>query len=327
MNDTNEFIKKHLNKIVCGDALQTLKRFPDECIDCIVTSPPYYALRDYGRRNQIGLESSFNEYLNKLLAVFDEVKRALKPQGTCWVVLGDTYGGSSSAENLRKSQHEKRKTVFQPNASSSANTLSNLPRGKDKYKKSLLQIPSRFSVAMIERGWLLRNEVIWHKPNVQPSSVTDRFTVDFEKIYFFAKNSRYYFNQQFEPLGNKERLQRRFLNPDNAQKYRDITFSAINQNSIEGSRVRMLERGARNKRCVWKIGTSNYSGGHYATFPEKLVETPIQAGCPRSGVVLDPFIGSGTTALTAKRFHRKFIGIELNSEYAKIARSRLANQR
>lgn len=316
MNNSNAFIEKHLNKIICGDALSTLKKFPAETIDCVITSPPYYVLRDYGVKNQIGQEAYFNEYLDRLNAVFDEVKRILKPTGTCWVVLGDTYGKSSILGNTQNRRREsvKRKTFT---------GLPRFSRNQNNYRKSLLQIPARFSIAMIESGWILRNEIIWHKPNAQPSSAVDRFTVDFEKIYFFVKSRKYRFNQQFEPLVNTERLKRRFLNPDNRQKYGGIAFSAVNQNSVERRRLRMLERGVRNKRCVWRIGTTNFSGQHYATFPERLIETPVKAGCLAGGIVLDPFMGSGTTALVAKKAGRNFIGIELNWRYVALAEKRL----
>lgn len=314
MKTSDNFIKQNLNKIICGGALMTLKKFPDESIDCIVTSPPYWSLRDYGVKNQIGLEKDFNEYLSRLIAVFDEIKRILKPAGTCWVVLGDTYGGSGTGGNL---QNRKKEAILKKKKAG----LQKFS-GVSNYRKSLLQLPSRFSVTMIKRGWILRNEIIWHKPNVQPSSAIDRFTVDFEKIYFFVKSRKYYFSRQFEPLENKERLKRRFINPGNKQKYRHISFSSINQSNIEKRRKRMLDRGARNKRCVWKIGTSSFSGQHFATFPEKLIETPVKAGCPEGGIVLDPFIGSGTTAVVAKKLERKFIGIELNPEYVALARNR-----
>lgn len=309
-------IKKHLNTIICGDAFATLKKFPSDSIDCVVTSPPYFNLRDYGIAGQIGLERDFNEYLEKLLSVFDEIKRLLKPEGTCWVVLGDTYSGAGGAKvNLFK---QKKGINLLP-------VKESFPfRNQNKYRKSLLQIPARFAIAMQERGWLLRNEIIWHKPNCQPSSAADRFTVDFENIFFFVKNRKYYFNQQFEPLRNKQRLARTAFNPANKQKYRRVTFSAINHQSFEKSRLKMLERGKRNMRCVWTIGTTNFSGQHYAVYPPKLVETPVKAGCPEGGIVLDPFMGSGTTALVAKRLDRKYIGIELNPKYVRLAETRLA---
>lgn len=307
-------LKKHLNKIICGDALTTLRKFPSDSVDSVVTSPPYFNLRDYGAKGQIGLESDFNEYLGKLISVFDEVNLILKPQGTCWVVLGDTYGGSGTGGKLFR--QEKAKTSLPKK------TLNKAYR-RNGYRKSLLQIPSRLSIAMIERGWILRNEIIWHKPNCLPSPAVDRFTVDFEKMFFFVKNRKYYFRQQFEPLRDEQRLARPMFDPAKRQKYRKAIFSAINHKTFEESRQKMLERGRRNKRSVWRISTSNFSGNHFAAFPGKLIETPIRAGCPKGGIVLDPFAGSGTTAIVAQELGRNFIGIELNPEYVKLAKTQL----
>jgi len=317
MLDQAEFIKNHLDKVICGDALSSLKNFPPESVDCVVTSPPYYSLRDYGVKGQIGLENDFNEYLEKLLTIFDEVKRVLKPTGTCWVVLGDTYGRSNSGGNLFRGNKEK---------SSSSKNSPSLFRNQSIYRKSLLQIPARFSIAMIDSGWILRNEIVWHKPNCQPSSATDRFTVDFEKVFFFVKSRRYYFNQQLELLRDKERLRRPIFGSTKKQKYRGYAFSAINHKTFEKSRMRMLKRGLRNKRCVWTIGTASFAGQHFAVYPSKLIEMPIKAGCPKDGIVLDPFIGSGTTALVAQKLNRNFIGIEINSRYVRLAKQRLKRE-
>jgi site-specific DNA-methyltransferase (adenine-specific) len=180
---------------------------------------------------------------------------------------------------------------------------------------------------MTDRGWILRNEIIWHKPNCMPSSAHDRFTVDFEKIFFFVKSQRYYFKQQFEPPRDRERLSRRLFNPDTPKKriYEAGLTSAINPKTIEASRLRILEVG-RNKRCVWRIATRPYFGNHFATYPPRLIEIPINAGCPSGGIVLDPFMGTGTTALVAQNLGRKYIGIDLNPEYVRIARERLAQR-
>lgn len=313
-------IKKIVNHILCGDAYHVLKQLPSESIDCVVTSPPYWALRDYGVKGQIGLEETFQAYLAKLCLIFDEVKRVLKPTGTCWVNMGDTYagsskgnGGSSSVDNYMYARLRKRAGI-----------------GPIKLRtglraKSLCQIPARFSVEMINRGWILRNEIIWHKPNCMPTSAKDRFTVDFEKMFFFVKSRKYYFERQFEELHDKARLSRRFFDPHTNRKhaYGDGKVSAINPKTIEASRLRMLEKG-RNKRCVWRIATRPYYGDHFATYPPELIETPIKAGCPKDGIVLDPFIGSGTSALVARKLTRKFIGIELNPAYIHLAENRLA---
>lgn len=314
---TRKPIESFTNRIIRGDALKVQKKFPDRSIDCVVTSPPYWSLRDYEMEGQIGLERNFTEYLEKLLAVFDEVKRVLKSSGTCWVVIGDTYGGSY-AHNEGKISESKRANKFNR---WSANRL----HSKGRYSKCLLQIPARFAIGMTERGWILRNEIIWHKPNSLPQSVKDRFTVDFEKVFFFVKERRYFFRQQFEPLEDEERLKRRFLNPERAHKWQNTDKKlSVNLSAIERSRSKVLREG-RNKRCVWRIGTINFSGEHFAVFPPRLIEMPILAGCPEGGIVLDPFIGSGTTALVAKRLGRRFIGIELNPKYVHLAKDRIKN--
>jgi site-specific DNA-methyltransferase (adenine-specific) len=252
--------------------------------------------------------------LEKLLLVFDEAKRVLKRTGTCWVVIGDTYGRTGTPGTLINRQKKTK--------GKSDNSLHLIHR-KGKYSKCLLQIPARFAIGMIERGWILRNEIIWHKPNLLPSSARDRFTMDFEKIYFFTKNRRYFFNQQFEPVRNPERLKKRFLNPEKKHKWLDSDLKLpVNGAAMERSRARVLQTG-RNKRAVWTIGTGRFMGEHFAVFPERLIETPIQAGSPENGIVLDPFMGSGTTAIVARRLKRRFVGIELNPDYVRMTKIRL----
>jgi site-specific DNA-methyltransferase (adenine-specific) len=274
-----------MRELIQGDALSELKKLPDESVNCCVTSPPYWALRDYGVKGQLGLEPTFQEYITKLCDIFDEVKRVLRKDGTCWVNIGDTYNANfrwGKKETASKEQLGNRGTV---DFMGKQGTIS----------KCLLQIPSRFAIEMTNRGWILRNEIIWYKPNCMPSSVKDRFTVDFEKIFFFVKNKKYWFETQYEKAKTYEK-------------------DDIKQNPQ-----------GRNKRCVWRITTKPYKEAHFATFPEDLVETPIKAGCPVSGTVLDPFCGSGTTGVVAKKLNREFIGIELNPEYIKLAKKRIKN--
>lgn len=298
--------------------MKVLKELPDESIDCVVTSPPYWALRDYGVKQQIGLESTIEEYLEKLLAVFAEVKRVLKPSGTCWVNFGDTYANKTKGGHRNKPQGNMYDSLTKRATFAKLKTELEIP------SKSLCMIPSRFALKMIDQGWILRNEIIWHKPNAMPQSIKDRFSVDFEKLFFFVKSRKYYFRQQFEPLKNPERLKRRLLNPNKAHKQTDSYWTSRNPQISEKRRSKMLVNG-RNKRCVWTIGTTNFEGNHFAVYPPKLVETPIKAGCPVGGIVLDPFLGSGTTAIVAKKLKRNFVGIELKSEYVRLARNRLKN--
>lgn len=285
-----------LNKIYNGDALDVLKTFPDECVDMVITSPPYWALRDYGAEGQLGLESTFQEYINKLCDIFDEVKRVLKKSGSCWVNLGDAYSGSGKGVGGIKS-------------------------------KSLLQIPSRFAIEMYNRGWILRNEIIWHKPNAMPSSVNDRFTVDYEKLFFFVKSKKYYFEQQKEPMittdTNSSRGSKGVLGQENSGLRKQ---DQIGRADYTGFNKRYLPPKdlMRNKRSVWSINTKPFKEKHFATYPEELIITPIKACCPENGIVLDPFMGSGTTAVVARGLGLKYVGIELNPDYIKIADKRLA---
>jgi DNA modification methylase len=268
-------------KIIKGDALEELKKLPSESVDCVVTSPPYWGHRDYGVDGQLGNEVTQWLYLEKLLRIFREVQRVLKPTGTCWVNLGDTY---------------------------------------DPKTKTLLQIPSRFAMEMVHQGWILRNEIIWHKPNAMPQSATDRFTNDFEKIYFFTKSPKYYFEKQLEP----------YTKPMN--RWGGTKLKATPQGSdwdkntghgIYRHRNMRPNEAGKNKRTVWSINTKPFKHAHFAVFPEALVETPIKAGSPKGGVVLDPFMGSGTTLAVASREGRDSIGIELNEAYIAIAEERL----
>lgn len=310
-------IHSFVNQFLCGDAQQTLSQLPDESVDCVVTSPPYWNLRDYAVRGQLGLEPDPADYIDKLNSIFDKVKRVLKKDGTCWVNLGDTYAAPSGSRGTAQRQ---------PLLSPAANGALPAKRPHtDLPKKCLAQIPSRFALEMVHRGWILRNEIIWHKPNCMPASVKDRFTVDFEKLFFFVKSKRYYFAQQFEELRDKPRLGRALLNSHGKRKrvYGDGRVAAMNPKTAEASRLRMLALG-RNKRCVWTVPIQPFRGQHFAVYPPRLIETPILAGCPMGGIVLDPFMGSGTTALVAKKLGRRFIGIEINPRYVRMAKRRLA---
>lgn len=289
-----------VNRVYCGDAKDVLETFPDKVIDMCLTSPPYWGLRDYGVDGQLGLESTFDEYIDRLCGVFDEVKRVLKDGGTCWVNIGDSY--ASGVNN------NDRKKVNDVN-----NTAKSLP-AKSLPAKSLVGIPFRFALEMINRGWILRNTIIWHKSNCMPSSVKDRFTVDFEYLFFFSKNKKYYFEQQFEPLKYPKAKSKNATNKHKG--YKNPTYSGFEYDAENYK--------GRNKRCVWNVNPKPYKGAHFAVFPEELIETPIQAGCPLDGVVLDPFMGSGTTAAVAKRLNRNYIGIELNKEYHSLINERLS---
>ena len=301
------------DKIYCGDSLNLLKETPDKSIDCVVTSPPYWALRNYGNKKQIGLEPNFNNYIKKLCDIFDEVKRVLKDEGTCWVNLGDTYytksGSSFLNDNIVSNKKIKLAGINKANAIRGEGLIES---------KNLTLTPFRFAIEMQRRGWIIRNVIIWHKPNCMPTSVKDRFTVDFEYLFFFVKNKKYYFEQQRE-LHKTESIQRTRYKWD-GHRESGSSFSGMNIK-------KMCHPDGRNKRCVWNISTGSYKGAHFAVYPEKLIEIPITAGCPLGGIVLDPFIGSGTTAVVAKRLGRNYLGFDLNKKYCKIARRRINGEK
>lgn len=271
-------------KIIIGDSLEILESFDDESVDMVITSPPYWNLRDYnspmtewkdGKECQLGLELTIEEYISHLIEIFDEVKRVLKSSGSCWVNIGDTYKN-----------------------------------------KMLCQIPSRFAIAMSNKGWILRNEVIWHKPNAMPCSVSDRFTVDFEKVFFFTKSDKYYFNQIKEPVAESS---------VNRAKYgfKSKKFNAGRGIEIDVMGERFIKKDGRNCRCVWTIPTSNSKLIHSAMFPMNLVERPIKACCPIGGTVLDPFAGSGTVLAYCHIHDISCIGIEINPEYEQIIKTKM----
>jgi len=311
--------------VLNNDALKGLSQLESQSVDCIITSPPYFQLRDYHIDGQIGLETSPKEYIDKLVAVFDEAKRVLKDTGTLWIVISDTYAGDKQGKTDEKLAYIPKQMINKK--------PGNIPR------KSLMMIPSRLAIEMIDHGWVLRNKIIWHKPNAMPSSVKDRFTVDYEEVFFFTKSKTYFFNQPKEKMktldsgtvrGSKAALKvlnkgLRILNEYN-RTISDSKQSQGGRSDYTGFNERYVhpENLMRNKRTVWSISTESSSIEHFAMFPRELVETMMEAGCPKNGVVLDPFLGSGTTCIIAKQTGRSYVGIELNPEYAKIAEKRLS---
>jgi len=431
-----------INTIIQGHALNVLKTLPDESVNCCLTSPPYWGLRDYGIepviwdgdkdckhiwgntlkgkqtgrndtndptstnfggwsnwdggkndekgqfcqkcgawRGSLGLEPTFELYIKHLCNIFDEIKRALRKDGTCWVNLGDSYNSHTFGKS--KLGGGLQKNLVQKNEA--------FPRYRKPPKnlgdKSLCLIPQRFAIEMVNRGWILRNIIIWHKPNCMPSSAKDRFTVDFEYVYFFTKSNKaqfwtnsktgecvskkplgtkgikgkdwewqkkesswqrpsrdetfklpsrkkstyakegykkvslwtghdYWFEQQFEPHltineFNKRDMLKRKLNDSNKQ-YSKHSHGPQDY-GING----------RNKRAVWTIPTQPFPEAHFAVYPKKLIEPMIKAGCPKGGIVLDPFMGAGTTAVVAKKLGRNYMGIEIKQEYIDMANKRI----
>lgn len=317
------FIKENTNKIICSDALETLKNFPDESISCCITSPPYYRLRNYHKEGQIGRESTVEEYLDRLLQVFHEVRRVLKKEGTCFIVIGDSYAGSGGG----KGQYIDPKY---PKARNGNNALAT--ENISGYKsKDLMGIPWRLALLLREDGWYLRSDIIWHKENAMPEACRDRPTRSYEHIFLLTKSPKYYYDydSMVEPMKevSKKRYVRgrksdnKYLKENSGAKLQKIN-EARKYGEYKGDNIPQF----RNKRDIWTINTTSFRGNHYATFPPKLVEICMIAGCPKNEIVLDPFIGSGTVGFVALRHNRKYIGIELNEEYVNLAKNRISEE-
>ena len=292
------------NKILQGDSLAVLKTLDKESINMCMTSPPYWSLRDYGVDGQLGLETTFNEYINKLCDIFDEVKRVIRDDGTCWINLGDSYSSGSDKSSYKNSK-----------IPDTGKPIQRLANKQGLPPKTLCMIPMRFAIEMVNRGWILRNTIIWHKPNCMPTSVKDRFTVDFEYIFFFSKKKKYYFEQQVEPSLTKGSKSGTWTGDVSEKTGKIGGYNHSGEQFITGEN--------RNKRTTWAICPKPFKEAHFAVYPEELCETPIRAGCPIGGVVLDPFAGAGTTGVVAKKQGKNSILIELNPDYCEIIKKRL----
>lgn len=302
-----------LNKIYLGDSLEILKTFPDNAIDCCVTSPPYYNLRDYGMVGQIGLEETPEEYIAKLVSVFREVKRVLKKEGTCWLNLADSYNGSGQDSGKPKGNQSQAicggRNVGGGIYSTKATKIVGLK------PKDLIGIPWMAAFALRADGWYLRQDIIWHKPSPMPESVTDRCTKAHEYIFLLSKSRKYYYDhksimQPSRTAGLKRQGAKKGL------KYNPT-------GKLNGIRNEVVTADLSNKRSVWSVNSHPYPEAHFATFPKKLITDCIKAGSPKEGIILDPFMGSGTTGYVAEMLGRKWVGIELNPEYVALAEKRL----
>lgn len=332
-----------VNKIYQGDCLEVLKSFPDKAVNCCVTSPPYYGLRDYGHSGQIGLEETPEAFVSKLVEVFTEVKRVLKKDGTLWVNLGDSYANNGcNSSNVGGFTGERIRNGKKGIMDSRPRKIPNNIKPKD-----LIGIPWMVAFALRSSGWYLRQDIIWHKPNPMPESVTDRCTKSHEYIFLLSKSAKYYYDAEAisEPCLSVEYDDRpfgvvrdRIFDYDSKQKVLRTKGGRGGFGSLKGKNncttySHSNETGkawepseTRNKRSVWTVTTKPFSEAHFATFPEDLIVDCIKAGCPEHGVVLDPFSGAGTTALVASKLNRNFVGIELNLEYIKISEKRLQQQ-
>ncbi len=299
--------------ILKGDCREVLRTLPDESVHCVVTSPPYFGLRDYGVAGQIGLEPTPDEFVDELVRVFGEVRRVLRSDGTVWLNLGDTYaanhsaGGGNPSASMPKSAAvmaaQKRKQI--------------IPNGLKA--KDLLGVPWRVAFALQSAGWYLRQDIIWSKPNPMPESVRDRCTKAHEYLFLLSKSDRYYYDGD----AIAEVAVRAGEIPGGSKKHTDdgVNDMRIRQGLELHSKSPVAE--TRNKRSVWEVPTSPFGEAHFATFPPALIEPCILAGCPKGGTVLDPFGGAGTTGLVADRLGRNAILIELNPEYAAMAERRI----
>lgn len=316
-----------LNRVHQIDALELCALLPDNSVNCIVTSPPYFGLRDYGVEGQIGLEETPAQYVAKLVAVFREARRVLRDDGTLWINLGDSYVGATSQH--KPGEHQGFNSVI------SSKTMSGIPsegrgdRNRAMYEMGLgmkqrLMIPARVAIALQDDGWILRDEIVWHKPAPMPESVKDRTTKAHEMIYMLAKSARYYYNADAirEPYAVNENDKR----PAEKQggKFSESYHAARRAGRTDSaSATRECSISGRNRRSVWTVNTEPSSVQHYAMFPTKLIEPMILAGCPRGGVVLDMFMGAGTTAYVARMLGRNYVGGELNGDNVAITRDRL----
>lgn len=295
-------------ELLCGDAIEILRTLSDKSTNTCVTSPPYYGLRDYGVNNQIGLEETPEEYINKLVEVFREVYRVLRDDGVLWVNIGDTYNGN-----------KKRNTKIYKHKSCSENNQNFRKKlWKGAKSKDLIGIPWLLAFALRNDGWYLRQDIIWAKNNPMPESVKDRCTRSHEYIFMLTKSKKYYFNHEAmqEPVTTYD------------ESIRDRDHTKLN-NTPGRSKMGGLTRNnykTRNKRDVWRTSVAITKEAHFATFPKELIEPCVLAGCPERGVVLDPFSGSGTTGIVAVNNNRSYIGIELNPEYNEIAKRRFKRE-
>jgi len=308
-----------VNEYRIGDCLTVLRSLPDGFANTCVTSPPYWGLRDYGHDGQIGLEETPDAYVERMVAVFREVRRVLRDDGTLWLNLGDSYaggsattGGYSDKSTLAGYTGEHTKGRAMNRAETRRPTRSGLK------PKDLVGIPWRVAFALQADGWYLRSDIIWHKPNPMPESVTDRPTKAHEYVFLMSKSPRYYYDVDAIKEPHSRDWQRETVGP----RY----MTAKEGRNDGGKLVGRGDSAGRNKRSVWTVTTRPFSGAHFACYPPELIKPCIAAGCPEGGIVLDPFFGSGTTGMVAESLGRRWFGIELNPEYEPLIRQRTAQR-
>lgn len=343
--------------IHCGDVLDVLRTLPGESIDCCITSPPYWGLRDYGCVGQIGLEETPALYVAKMVEVFTEVRRVLRDDGTLWLNLGDSYHNGDNG-GYAKDRITATDSMQRSNLGANFIGAPNRQPQLGLKPKDLVGLPWRVAFALQADGWWLRSDIIWHKPNPMPESVTDRPTKSHEYIFLLAKSERYYYDYEAikersawpdgpnSPESIASPYGQGFTRANEPESFKGSKFNTgktathqLNRSSdkqrVHGNLPGRSDGGAacnkpgqeyRNIRSVWTQATCPFPEAHFATFPPKLIEPCVIAGCPAGGTILDPFAGAGTTGLVAKKHGRRFIGIELNPAYVAMAEKRLSQE-
>jgi|APGre2960657373_1045057.scaffolds.fasta_scaffold10052_3 DNA modification methylase len=303
-----------------GDCRNLLREMPEKSVHTCVTSPPYFGLRDYGMDDQIGLEQTPEKFVSEMVAVFREVKRVLRDDGTLWLNLGDSYASYRDGKATPDTTRGDSKGTLVPKGSAK-NRMASTFAGSTVKHKDLIGIPWRVAFALQADGWYLRQDIIWHKPNPMPESVADRCTKAHEYIFLLSKSPKYYFDNEAikEPVANSSVSRLSQNNLPNQLGSNRVPFKTNGTMKAVGNTEN------RNKRSVWTVTTKPFKGAHFATFPSDLIEPCILAGCPEGGTVLDPFGGAGTTGLVASNHNRNAILCELNPEYAELARTRIEN--
>ena len=329
-------------KILQGNCIDKIKELEDNSIDCVVSSPPYFGLRDYGVDEQFGLEKTYQDYLANTVKVFETFKPKLKDTATIWWNVGDSYSSGKRTSTTNQSLRGNKEYG-----------VTRTPVQNGIKEKDLLMIPNRVAIALQDAGWYIRSEIIWHKPNPMPESVRDRPTSCHEKIWLITKNKKYYYDHEAikEPITDTTAIRLLQKNIDN-QKGSSRANGGMKSNgnmkaigrkkfdkNMGGSGTSFVDHSVykkadgtyminptRNKRNVWTVTTKPFKGSHFATFPKDLIEPCIKAGCPENGIVLDPFGGAGTTGIVASLNNRNSILIELNPEYIKLAKDRIEKE-
>ncbi len=294
--------------LIQGDWVEQLKTLPDQSVHCCVTSPPYWGLRDYGVAGQLGLEKSPEEYVAKLVSGFREVRRVLRDDGTLWVNLGDSYAAGGGFFANAPSNVNGSKQSTNRGSKHQSRTAPDGLKAKD-----LVGVPWRVAFALQADGWYLRSDIIWHKPNPMPESVTDRPTKSHEYLFLLSKKQNYYYDAE-AIKEESSYVHRRSDAP--------VSRNGAGRNDYDRQVGDLGQEGTRNKRTVWTVATAPYPEGHFATFPPDLIKPCIMAGCPVGGTVLDPFAGSGTTGMVALELGRKAVLIELSESYCTLINDR-----